>query len=114
MYVTFINLVMRRMVGKVSSLSSGAKTQKKRHWTADTADSVDRGKGPLTDDLPVILGLQQQVEGQPAAGQLAGQRTLPQQIGALLSRGRRDSLVGVEMMKEASRLQSQQSHFNSN
>lgn len=41
------------------------------------------------------------MEGQPAAGELAGQEAVLQEICALRITGRRNSLVRIEVMKEA-------------
>lgn len=54
-----------------------------------------------------MFSLQQQMEGQPAAGELAGQETVLQEICALHIRGWRDSLVGLEVLKEATCLWSE-------
>lgn len=45
MDITVINLVMRRIVGKVSSLSSGAKIQR-IHQAQDTWDTMNKKKRP--------------------------------------------------------------------
>lgn len=66
------------------------------------AQDQESEKRPLTDDLPVVFGLQQQMEGQPAAGELTGQEAVLQEICALHFGRRTDSLVGLEVVKEAS------------
>lgn len=57
--------------------------------------------GPLTDNLPVIVGLHQQVEGQSAVWQRVWQLAVFQKISVLHVRDRRDALVGLQVLKEA-------------
>ena len=55
----------------------------------------------LTDDLPVVGGVHQHVEGQPALGQGAGLQAVLQQVGALQVRGRADAAVGLQVLQQA-------------
>lgn len=48
-----------------------------------------------------MFGLHQHVEGQPAVGEGVRQKAVFQQIRVLDIRGRRDSLVGFQVLKEA-------------
>lgn len=48
-----------------------------------------------------MFGLHKQVEGQSAVGERVGQEAVFQKICVLNIRGRRDSLIGLQVLKEA-------------
>lgn len=48
-----------------------------------------------------MFGLHKQVEGQSAVGERVGQKAVFQKIRVLNIRGRRDSLIGLQVLKEA-------------
>lgn len=105
---TFISLLIRRSVGNVSSLSSGARNKKKtvilwftkKNHTKKKNENGNWG-GQLTDYFPEMFGLNEEMERQPAVGQGVWQKTVFQKISVLHIRGRRDSLVGLQVLKQA-------------
>ena len=64
-----------------------------------TPDALQAGR--LTDDLPVVCGMHQNVEGQPGVGQGTGLQAVLQQVGALHVRGRADAAVGQQVLQQA-------------